>query len=119
MKITEVIEPIINVDGFDHQLGDLEAAAEWLGQNDINIDLIEEPIELFMPQIKEMYDTYKEFPNDSKRTKNILEKLKRGEPEYPIYVKKGDSHRFVMEGRHRMVAFWLVGLKNIPVAYVS
>ena len=36
-----------------------------------------------------------------------------------IYVEKNDKHLFAMEGRHRMVAFWLNKMKEIPVAYVS
>jgi hypothetical protein len=80
---------------------------------------MDEPIESFMKQIKEMYDTYKEFPSDAHRTKSILNKLKMGEPEYPIYVERKDHNKFIIEGRHRIIAFWLSGLATIPVAYVS
>jgi len=37
----------------------------------------------------------------------------------PMYVEQGDPDLFVMEGRHRMVAFWLAGMKIVPVAYAS
>ena len=123
MKIREIIveDQIINVDGYDHQEGDLDAAADWIGKtiDRLRVEVVDEPITIFMKQIKEMYGTYKEYPQDAKRTKTILQKLQAGETEYPIYVQRKDPDKFVMEGRHRMVAFWMAGLKNIPVAYVS
>jgi hypothetical protein len=66
-----------------------------------------------------MYGTYDEFPEDEERTNRILKLLKRGAQPLPIYVEAGDPDFFVMEGRHRMVAFWLAEMKTIPVAYVS
>ena len=121
MKIFEFVdEQIINVDGFEHQLGDIEAAADWIGKpiDKLRVEVINEPIDMFIKQIKEMYKTYEKFPQDARRTQVILRKLKSGYPEYPIYVDKRDREKFIMEGRHRIVAFWLAGFKEIPVAYV-
>ena len=122
MKIRELIveDKIINITGYNHQAGDLESAADWIGKSmkSLRVEVVDEPIKIFMPQIKEMYNTYDEYPQDSKRTNIILQKLNAGQPEYPIYVARGDKEKFVMEGRHRMVVFWLAGLKTIPVAYV-
>ena len=100
---------------------DLKDVSEWLGTSadNVKIELKKEPISKFEKQIKEMYGTYDEFPKDAKRTNKILNQLKRGEEVLPIYVEKNDKHLFVMEGRHRMVAFWLNKMKEIPVAYVS
>ena len=100
---------------------DLKEVGEWLGTSadNVKIELKKEPISKFEKQIKEMYGTYDEFPKDAKRTNKILNQLKRGEEVLPIYVEKNDKHLFVMEGRHRMVAFWLNKMKEIPVAYVS
>jgi len=49
----------------------------------------------------------------------ILNKLKSGNEPLPIYVEKDDPDNFVMEGRHRMVAFFLYGMDKVPVCYVG
>lgn len=100
---------------------DLKEVGEWLGTSadNVKVELKREPISKFEKQIKEMHGTYDEFPKDARRTNKILNQLKRGEEVLPIYVEKNDKHLFVMEGRHRMVAFWLNKMKEIPVAYVS
>ena len=100
---------------------DLKDVGEWLDTSvdNIKVELKREPISKFEKQIKEMYSTYDEFPKDEKRTNKILNQLKKGEKALPIYVEKNDKNLFVMEGRHRMVAFWLHEMKEIPVAYVS
>lgn len=100
---------------------DLKDVGEWLDTSvdNIKVELKREPISKFEKQIKEMYSTYDEFPKDEKRTNKILNQLKRGGEALPIYVEKNDKNLFVMEGRHRMVAFWLHKMKEIPVAYVS
>ena len=100
---------------------DLKDVSEWLGTSadNVKVELKKEPISKFEKQIKEMHGTYDEFPKDERRTNKILNQLKRGEEALPIYVEKNDKHLFVMEGRHRMVAFWLNKMKEIPVAYVS
>ena len=100
---------------------DLKDVSEWLGTSadNVKVELKKEPISKFEKQIKEMHGTYDEFPKDARRTNKILNQLKRGEEVLPIYVEKNDKHLFVMEGRHRMVAFWLNKMKEIPVAYVS
>jgi hypothetical protein len=101
---------------------DLESIALWLNVEsvshvDVNIKKID--IKTFENQIKEMEDSYKEFPLEKKRTQKILEKLNNGEMPQPIYVNKDDPHNFIMEGRHRIVAFKWFGLNEILVAEVS
>lgn len=100
---------------------DIKSVSEWMNTSVDNliIDIKQEPIDKFISSIKEMYSTYEEFPRDAQRTKKIITLLKNGELPLPIYVEKNDPHLFVMEGRHRMVAFWLYGLTTIPVAYYS
>lgn len=101
---------------------DLESIALWLNVEsvshvDVNIKKID--IKTFENQIKEMEDSYKEFPLEKKRTQKILEKLNNGEMPQPIYINKDDPHNFIMEGRHRIVAFKWFGLNEILVAEVS
>ena len=117
--------------GVEHQLkkevthedtdNDLKDVANWMDTtpDNISVEVKQEPIEKFIKQIREMYGTYNEFPEDEQRTDRILKLLKQGAKPMPIYVEANDPDLFVMEGRHRMVAFWLAGMKTIPVAYVS
>ncbi len=100
---------------------DLSDVAEWLNTtpDKLKIRIVQEPIQKFLEQIEQMEATYDEFPKDARRTKKIFNLLKKGESPQPIYVTDGDPHLFVMEGRHRMVAFKWMGMKTIPVAYAS
>jgi hypothetical protein len=108
-------------EGSEHQQQDLDDVADWMNTtpDKVSVEVRQEPIEKFIKQIREMYGTYDEFPEDEQRTNRILKLLKRGAQPLPVYVEANDPDLFVMEGRHRMVAFWLVGMKSIPVAYVS
>jgi hypothetical protein len=108
-------------ESIQHNSQDLKDVAEWMSttSDKLNIVVKQEPIEKFIKQIREMYGTYDEFPEDEERTNRILKLLKRGAKPLPMYVEANDPDLFVMEGRHRMVAFWLAGMKTIPVAYVS
>jgi hypothetical protein len=100
---------------------DLKDVSEWMRTtpDKLSVSIKQEPIEKFIKQIREMYGTYNEFPEEEKRTNRILKLLKRGNDPLPIYVEANDPALFVMEGRHRIVAFWLAGMKTIPVAYVD
>ena len=100
---------------------DLASVAQWLRAepDQIEVHIKQEPIDKFLGQIKEMYGTFGEFPKDERRTNKILRLLKQGATPMPMYVEQDDPDLFVMEGRHRMVAFYLSGMKTVPVAYVS
>lgn len=98
-------------------LEDKNQVAKWLGVNieKVNFDIKMEPIDNFINQAKEALLSYDFFPKDKKRTNKILKLLKSGSPALPIYVEKDDKNNFIMEGRHRIVAFYMLGLKEIPV----
>ena len=115
MRIKELTESA------DPTQQDLKDVAGWMNTtpDKINVVVKQEPIERFIEQIREMYSTYDEFSEDEQRTNRILKLLKRGAQPLPIYVEANDPDLFVMEGRHRMVAFWLAGMTTIPVAYTS
>ena len=100
-----------------------EDVVGWFQQassiDDLNFELKQYPISLFQKQIDEMESTYTEFPKDRKRTKRIYKASEDGADVHPVYVEKGDASLFVMEGRHRMVAFKWLDMKMIPVYEVS
>lgn len=99
---------------------DLSKIAGWISAkciNQIETHIVKLPISIFLKQIKEMESTYKEFPKDKKRTEKIFKLLESGKSIQPIYVEDGDKSLFVMEGRHRMVAFLWKGLEEIDVCF--
>lgn len=87
--------------------------------NDLVFKLKTYPISVFQKQIDEMESTYNEFSEDEQRTQEIYKVIKNGADIYPIYIEKGDESLFVIEGRHRMVAFSWLGILKIPVYEVS
>ena len=111
----------ILIESKDPTQDDLSSVADWMDTtvDNLVVNVKQEPIDKFITQIREMYGTYGEFPKDEQRTNRILKLLKQGAEPMPIYVEANDPDLFVMEGRHRMVAFWLAGMKTIPVAFVS
>jgi hypothetical protein len=101
---------------------DLQSIALWLNVESVghvHVKIKKIHIDTFEKQINEMEETYKEFPLEKKRTQKIFDKLNNGEMPQPIYVGKDDPNNFIMEGRHRVVAFKWFGLNEIIVAEVS
>ena len=105
---------------YKHMDSDLKDVASWMDTtvDNLHIEVDMVPIAHFKKQIEEMHSTYEEYPNDAHRTNKIIQQIKSGATPLPVYIDISDPTGFVMEGRHRMVAFWLLGMKEIPVAYV-
>lgn len=99
--------------------GDMQAVCEWMGVSRDALRLVErnESIDRFASQIDSMLASYAHFPDEFRRTKAVLRALKSGEPALPVFVEEGGD--FIMEGRHRIVAFHLLGLESVPVITVS
>lgn len=101
---------------------DINEIVGWMNVNDRDDLIIEKTFlsfDLFNKQATEMEGTYSEFPKDKKRSLKIFNELKSGNDPEPIYIEKNDPNLFIMEGRHRIVAFKWFGLKEIPVIFVS
>lgn len=103
------------------QLSDIEDVSTWLSKDieDLKFYFKKEPIEKFLEQAKEMEGTLDEFLDEKERTEHIYDLLKSGEDPMPVFVKRGDSSKFIMEGRHRIVAFMWYGFNKIPVIYAE
>lgn len=100
---------------------DLKNVSEWFSTGVENILIVErknEPISLFIQDILGCLNSYDEFPEDEKRMEKIIKEIRKTGEIYPVYVEENDSNNFIMEGRHRMVAFHLLGYKEIPVCYI-
>lgn len=103
-------------------VSDKNDVAEWLNTDIENVrfyDVEQVSIDLFKKDAMEMLDSFDEFPKDRKRTEKILKEIAKTGIEYPMYVSKDDDFNFVMEGRHRMVAFLILEKKTVPVCYVE
>lgn len=92
---------------------------EWLNAlsfDDLEFKTKKESIKQFEKQISDV----KEYGDDEdfERIETIKDLLNTGEKPWPIYV--DDAHNnFVMEGRHKMVAFYDLGIEEIDVCRVT
>lgn len=102
-----------------NQTHDLQKAVKWMSgvvlqECEVNITI--ESIELFRSQIIEMVETYPAYPKDRARMKKIMHDIKAGERALPVFVEAADPSNFIIEGRHRIVAFDQLGMKRVIVA---
>lgn len=104
----------------DHDPDDLRDVAAWMRcpTNALDLTVAHEPIAPFMSQVREMLASYDLFPHEARRTQRIERGLNTGEPMRPIYIEADDPHRFILEGRHRIVAFHRLGRETVPVCRV-
>lgn len=100
---------------------DLEGVSQWLDKKveQLTFEYAEVPLERVKTQIFEMQDSYNEFPEDELRTDDIHKLINKGQPSFPVFIKKDDPSMFIMEGRHRVVAFMRAGYQKIPCFLVS
>jgi hypothetical protein len=103
------------------QLSDVKDVGEWLDKpiDEIKYYYKEEPISIFIDTIEEMESTYDEFVDELNRTEHIVDLLENGNKPMAIFIELNDKDNFIMEGRHRIVAFSWFGLDKVPVIYVK
>ena len=102
-------------------MSDIKNIGEWLNKPIENIEFYYsiEPINMFITTIKEMESTYDEFPREMSRTQKIVNLIKVGKKPKAIFIELNDPDKFIMEGRHRIVAFHWLGITEVPVLYVK
>lgn len=100
---------------------DLCDVAKWMKCKVQNLQLrkTEVPSAFFKDLVDGLILSYARFPGEKQRTLKILKQIERGQPLLPVFIEEGDQDNFVMEGRHRIVAFHLAGLPTVPVIFVS
>jgi len=99
---------------------DVKAVLGWMrvkSPSELNWEFKMVPTETFKTAIENMESSYPQFPKEEARTKKIQKALASGQKPWPIFVDHTDG--FIMEGRHRIVAFSRVGMQDIPAVYVS
>jgi len=99
---------------------DLNDISQWLRCTPQQLVLRQTslPLTFFHQTAEDMLATFDEFPEDEARMQKILAAIRNGAPVLPVFIEDGDEHHFIMEGRHRIVAFYLAGIKAVPVAFV-
>lgn len=95
---------------------DLRNLAKWM-PGGFRVSLSREPMDRFRETAFALLATYPTFPAEGRRSDRILRLLRLGEPPRPVFVDAQDG--FIMEGRHRIVAFLLHGMAEIDVVTVS
>lgn len=99
---------------------DLHDLSEWLrGDRNLRFTYLLEPWDAYRKQAEEMLATLDQFPADRSRVRRIVRLLEAGSPVHPVFVEAGDPHSFVIEGRHRLIAFFQLGLPAVPVLRVE
>lgn len=100
---------------------DVRDISEWLHKTvgQIIWQYKELPPSVFESQVLEMINNFHESPNDKRRIEAIFKLIKSGQKPQPVFVEAGDPSHFIMEGRHRIVAFFLLKMPVIPVIFCA
>lgn len=100
---------------------DLMDVAKWLKCKPHQLALRKAslPAETFRELVSGLVESYDHLPGERKRMKKILNEIKNGAPLLPIFIEEDDPENFIMEGRHRIVAFLMAGLSAVPVLFAS
>jgi hypothetical protein len=110
------VDPAALVSAFPGLEADLQAVRDWMGTGDLRFRFSTEPMSAYADMARSLKETYPQFPADRRRTGRISRLLKDGAVPWPVFVDEADG--FVMEGRHRIVAFLDAGFEAIPVVFV-
>lgn len=100
---------------------DLEDVAKWLKCKPQQLALKRSslPAETFRELVSGLVDSYDHLPGERKRMQKILKEIENGAPLLPVFIEEDDPENFIMEGRHRIVAFLLAGVTTVPVMFAS
>ena len=130
MRINEIINEDIDLSGYSSEqrkiiAGDEHLAMDHIGSDGETIGPIIEPVS----KVKNLaintryWEKLKIDPEEIKRTTNIMQMLKSGEKQLPIWVLVNDFETFgnprLYEGFHRLAAAMELKLQTIPVCYIA
>jgi len=98
---------------------DLRDVAFQIGKSieELNFTFGSLELSFYKLHVLEVYSFYEEYNIDKKKVDKIKEILSQGEPIYPPFIREG-TH-YILQGRHRVVALYELGIKAMPVFYVS
>jgi hypothetical protein len=117
LKDIVTMEQVIHMTSMD----DVRDVADWLKKpaNQIIWQLKKVPTNTFEHQVLDMINSYSHFPKDKARTQKILKELQAGGKPKPIFVEANDPTHFILEGRHRIVAFFIMDIPMVDVIFVE
>ena len=130
MRINEIINEDIDLSGYSSAqqkiiAGDEHLAMDHIGSDGETIGPIIEPVS----KVKNLaintryWEKLQTDPEEIERTNNIMQVLKSGEKQLPIWVLVNDFETFgnprLYEGFHRLVAAMELKLPTIPVCYIA
>jgi hypothetical protein len=130
MRINEIINEDIDLSGYSSEqrkiiAGDEHLAMDHIGSDGETIGPIIEPVS----KVKNLaintryWEKLQTDPEEIERTTNIMQMLKSGEKQLPIWVLVNDFETFgnpkLYEGFHRLVAAMELKLQTIPVCYIA
>jgi hypothetical protein len=93
---------------------ELRFLKEWTNTTNIVFEYCLLNICMFDKQIVEMQSSYAKFPKEKRRKDRILKTIQKTGELWPVYIEAKDCHHFIIEGRHRIVAFKEAGITRIP-----
>jgi len=96
---------------------DIDVVKEQFPERKCRFSYAREPLSLFAKVADDMRATYPLFPQDKKRADKIISMVSDGGKTWPIFVEADTL--FIMEGRHRVVAFRAVQKDSLDVIYVA
>lgn len=100
--------------------GDLPKVAEWLRSPLGSLSFLFDPVPLSAwPGLAGAAADLPGFPADLARVARIEARLRSGSDPWPLFVEEHDPELFVMEGRHRRLAFFSLGMTEAPAMRVS
>lgn len=100
---------------------DLKDVSKWLKCKiqDLSLRPANLPAERFHDLVEGLLASYAKCPAEKRRMEKILNKIQSGEPLLPVFIEENDPDNFIMEGRHRIVAFCIAKTPVIPVVFAS
>jgi hypothetical protein len=130
MRINEIINEDIDLSGYSSEQRKIIAGDEYLAMDHIGSDgetigpIIEPVSKVKNLAINTRYwEKLQTDPEEIERTNNIMQVLKSGEKQLPIWVLVNDFETFgnprLYEGFHRLAAAMELKLQTIPVCYIA
>ena len=87
--------------------------------DNVEVTLKNEPTDKFVSQAKAQWAVFKRKVSEKRKVESMIISMNASKFSLPIYVGAYDPNSQIVEGRHRLCAYWLSGTKILPVAYVS
>jgi len=86
--------------------------------DNVTVNIVQEPMSEYESQAKNQWAEFKRRTHEKRKVESMIRSIQGGNFSLPIYVGSEDQQHQVVEGRHRLCAYWLSKSRTLPVAYV-